>query len=437
MPAPKKSASAISKAQVRAISPVSSRILPFSTPKHQPPHPVPLTNRSSSKRNGRPSRTIGLSDNSNAGINGDKTGPRLKFVILGLSITSSWGNGHATTYRGLVRELTARGHDVLFLERDVEWYASNRDLPKPPFGSVALYSSFKELKDKFASPIRQADIVIVGSYVQEGAIIGQWVTRTARGLTAFYDIDTPVTVAQLGNGDLDYLNRSLIPRYHLYLSFTGGPMLDRIEREFGSPMARPLYCSVDPNLYGVESREKRWDLGYMGTYSEDRQPAVDELLLQPAHNWEDGKFVVAGPQYPKWIRWPNNVRRFTHLSPAKHRSFYNAQKFTLNVTRADMVEAGYSPSVRLFEAAACGTPIISDWWEGLDSFFTPGREILIAHSSKDTLHYLLDMTDTERASMGARARARVLARHTARHRALELESYALELLKPSLLVPAA
>ncbi len=362
----------------------------------------------------------------------DNTPHRLKIVILGLSITSSWGNGHATTYRGLVRELTSRGHEVLFLERDVEWYASNRDLAKPPYGRTALYSNLKELKEGFAPAVLSADLVMVGSYVQDGAIIGEWVTRQARGVTAFYDIDTPVTFANLERGDLDYLSRSLIPRYNMYLSFTGGPILRRIEKEFGSPMARPLYCSVDPNLYSPEPREKRWEMGYMGTYSEDRQPALDELLLEPARNWPGGLFVVAGPQYPRSIRWPKNVRRFTHLSPARHRSFYNAQKFTLNITRADMVEAGYSPSVRLFEAAACGTPIISDWWEGLDTFFTPNEEILIAHCSEESLYYLLNTTDAERAALGTRARARVLSAHTARHRALELEGYVLEVLKPAL-----
>ncbi len=400
-----------------------------------PPSSVGLATKTVEPGGVRSARRI-IAPKATDGGDGELTPARLNFVILGLSITSSWGNGHATTYRGLVRELSARGHDVLFLERDVEWYASNRDLPRPASGRLGLYTSLKELKQKYSTAVRQADVVIVGSYVQEGALIGAWVTRTARGLTAFYDIDTPVTIARLEAGDLDYLSRGLVPRYDLYLSFTGGPILEHIEKHFGSPMARALYCSVDTRLYGPEPRKVRWDLGYMGTYSEDRQPALDELLLEPARNWEGGRFVVAGPQYPKSIRWPRNVRRFTHLSPARHRAFYNAQRFTLNVTRADMVEAGYSPSVRLFEAAACGTPIISDWWQGLDSFFEPDREILIARSSEQALSYLLNLTEQERLALGARARARVLAAHTAKHRALELESYVLEVLKPALLAPA-
>jgi spore maturation protein CgeB len=347
----------------------------------------------------------------------------LKITILGLSLTSSWGNGHATTYRGLVRELSARGHDVLFLERDLEWYAANRDLPKPPYGRTILYDSLAELKRQFTSAVRRADCVMVGSYVQEGAAIGEWVTQIAEGVTAFYDIDTPVTLARLAQGDIDYLSHSLIPKYQLYLSFTGGPTLDCLEKQHGSPRARPLYCSVDETLYYPEARRTKWDLGYMGTYSDDRQPALERLLLESARTWSDGRFVVAGPQFPRKIKWPQNVKRITHLAPGKHRAFYNAQRFTLNITRARMVEAGYSPSVRLFEAAACGTPIISDQWKGLDTFFKPGKEILVSHSPGETLEYLHGLPETERRLIGNRARERVLAQHTARHRAITLESY--------------
>ncbi|MDB6109516.1 MAG: glycosyltransferase [Pedosphaera sp.] len=352
----------------------------------------------------------------------------LKLVILGLSITSSWGNGHATTYRGLVRELSARGHEVLFLERDLEWYAKNRDLPKPPYGRTILYRSLAGLQRRFATTVREADCVIVGSYVQDGAAIGRWVTHIAEGVTAFYDIDTPVTLARLEHGDIDYLSRSLIPRYQLYLSFTGGPTLRRLEKHFGSPMARPLYCSVDPALYHPQTTELKWDLGYMGTYSDDRQPALDRLLLEPADRWSEGRFVVAGPQFPKRIKWPPNVKRIVHLSPARHRAFYNAQRFTLNLTRTRMIEAGYSPSVRLFEAAACGTPIISDYWEGLEEFFQPDEEILIARSGKDTLRHVKTLSEADRHLLGERARARVMAEHTAKHRAAQLENYVLELL---------
>lgn len=362
--------------------------------------------------------------------------PPVRIVIMGLSITSSWGNGHATTYRGLMRELAARGHDVLFLERDVPWYAANRDLPAPPYGRTELYSSLEDLKDRFTREVRDADIAMVGSYVPEGIAAGEWVIATARGKTAFYDIDTPVTVAALARGGAEYLSRALVPRYDLYLSFTGGPILRCIERKFGSPRARVLHCSTDPRLYYPERRDLKWELGYLGTYSEDRQPALESLMLEPARQWSEGRFMVAGPLYPAAVCWPRNVERAEHLAPPEHRAFYNSQRFTLNVTRADMVRAGHSPSVRLFEAAACATPIISDYWPGLDSIFKIGTEILVARSPEDTLRWLR-LPEEERLAIGERARERVLARHTAGHRAEQLERYIYQLLlrKESARVP--
>jgi spore maturation protein CgeB len=347
----------------------------------------------------------------------------MRIVILGLSITSSWGNGHATTFRGLVRELTGRGHEVLFLERDQPWYAENRDLPNPPYGETHLYQSLAELRRRFGDDVRDADCVIVGSYVPDGIKVGEWVTNHAQGVTAFYDIDTPVTIRALERGECEYLSTELVARFALYLSFTGGPTLRKLEREYGSPRASALYCSVDPELYFAERVAQKWVLGYLGTYSDDRQPTVDRLLVQPAAKLPTQRFVVAGPQYPESISWPNNVERITHLEPKKHRAFYNAQRFTLNVTRADMIRAGYSPSVRLFEAAACGTPTISDEWPGISEFFTPGEEILIARSTEDMLEILREMPESDSRAIGERARERVLAAHTAAHRAAELEGF--------------
>jgi spore maturation protein CgeB len=351
----------------------------------------------------------------------------MNIVVLGLSLTSSWGNGHATTYRGLIRELSALGHDILFLERDVEWYASHRDLPDPPYCRAALYGSFDELTARFEEAVKRADLVIVGSYVPEGVRAGRWAQQIARGVCAFYDIDTPVTLAKLARADYEYLTPDLIPGYDLYLSFTGGPALRRIEEEFGSPRARVLYCSVDPRAYYPEPAPLRWDMAYLGTYSEDRQRILECVMLEVAKRWKEGRFLVAGPMYPEDVQWPPNVARVEHLPPHAHREFYNSQRMTLNITRADMREAGYSPSVRLFEAAACGTPIVTDCWPGLETLFAEGSEILVARCPEDALRYLCDMPAGELRELGRRARARVLAGHTAAHRARQLVDYVREL----------
>lgn len=343
----------------------------------------------------------------------------MKLVVLGLSLSSSWGNGHATTYRALLREFAKRGHEILFLERDVEWYASNRDLPFPDFCRLEIYADLEDLKHRFEKELRSSDWTIVGSYVAEGVLVGEWATRTAKHV-AFYDIDTPVTLAKLERGDYEYISPELISKYHVYLSFSGGPTLNRLE-SMGSPRARALYCSVDPALYFPLNSQKTTDLNYLGTYSDDRQPTLTELLIEPAKQLPTMQFEVAGPQYPTSIEWPANVRRTQHLPPARHNDFYNASRWTLNVTRADMIAAGWSPSVRLFEAAACGTPIISDYWDGLEEIFDFGEEIVVARSSAEVVSVVRDWSDDRCHEVGEKARKRVLNEHTAAHRALELE----------------
>jgi spore maturation protein CgeB len=352
----------------------------------------------------------------------------MNIVILGLAITSSWGNGHATTYRALVRGLAARGHHVLFLERDTDWYANNRDLPQPGYCRVGIYQDPVDIEVSYRAELEAADLVIVGSYVPDGVAVADIVLRIATGCTAFYDIDTPVTLAALQERDsTGYVAKRQIPAFDLYLTFTGGPTLRRLEREFGAQRARPLYCSVDADMYFQEApAAKDYDLGYLGTYSADRQPTLDALLIEPARKWPAGRFVIAGPQYPATLDTPANVERIVHLAPGEHRRFYNRQRFALNVTRRDMIAAGYSPSVRLFEAAACGVPIISDDWPGLATLLEPGREILIARTSGDVLDWLHDLPDEQRTAIAARARTRVLASHTSDHRAMELERYVYE-----------
>jgi spore maturation protein CgeB len=355
----------------------------------------------------------------------------MRLVVLGLSLSSSWGNGHATTFRALLKQFAARGHDILFLERDVPWYASHRDVADPDYCQLAFYEDLAGL-EKWRTDIAYADAVIVGSYVPEGVAVGRFVQETAHGVTAFYDIDTPVTLAKLERGDFEYLSPEIIPGYDVYLSFTGGPTLRHIERRYKSPAARALYCSVDPEAYPPLDVPKRWDLSYLGTYSSDRQPTLERLLIEPARRRPDLRFVVAGPQYPADVDWPSNVERIDHLPPSEHAEFYSASRFTLNVTRADMIAAGWSPSVRLFEAAACAVPVISDPWDGIDSLFTPGTEILLADTAEDALRFL----DSDAEGIGHAARKRVLNGHRAADRAAELEAWlqeAQQLAEPQLM----
>jgi spore maturation protein CgeB len=360
----------------------------------------------------------------------------VKIVILGLSITSSWGNGHATTFRALARALNERGHKVVFFEKDVEWYGSNRDLPSPTFCELRLYNQWADVVGKLRQELSDTDVAVVGSYFPDGIKATDEVFASSVAVKTFYDIDTPITVAKLREeGSTEYLRGDQVKGFDLYFSFTGGPMLNEIEDRFGAQRAVPLYCSFDQEKYRRLPISKRYgcEMSYMGTYAPDRQPKLEELLFGAARQMRERKFLVAGPQYPKTVKWPENVRRITHLNPRWHPHLYSSSRLTLNVTRRDMVRAGHSPSVRLFEAAACAATIVSDNWAGLDTFFTPGREILLPTSAEEIVHYLRDTDDKVLREIGKAAQARVLDAHTSARRAEEFER-AVELAKGTMQV---
>jgi spore maturation protein CgeB len=348
----------------------------------------------------------------------------MKIVVFGLSITSAWGNGHATTFRALFEALHRRGHDITFYEKDVEWYASNRDLPEPPYCKLRLYEDWTEIVAEARRELADADVGLVGSYFPDGIRAIDELLDSRADVKAFYDIDTPITVAALRqNGKAEYLDARQVSGFDVYFSFTGGPMLQEIKSRFGARAAVPLYCSFDPREYRRFGVNKRFacDLSYMGTYAPDRQAKLEELLVRPAEQLPKMKFIVAGPQYPKQIHWPKNVRRIVHLNPRWHARFYSSARLTLNVTRREMVIAGYSPSVRLFEAAACGATIVSDNWPGLDSFFTAGPQILLPTDATDVIRYLT-LSDAELHRIGEAAQQRVIAEHTSQVRAAEFEA---------------
>ncbi len=357
----------------------------------------------------------------------------MKIVIFGLSITSSWGNGHATTFRALARALHRGGHRILFFEHDVEWYRSNRDLPEPAFCTVRLFDQWADVRSEVRRELSDSDVGVIGSYFPDGIAAADELLSSSVPVKAFYDIDTPITVASLRQGGAtDYLTAEQIPGFDVYFSFTGGPLLLELENRFGAKRAVPLYCSFDPERYRPWPAHKRFscDFSYMGTYAPDRQAKIEEFFCQPARLLPDASFLLAGPQYPKAIKWPRNVRRITHLNPRWHAHFYSSSKLTLNVTRRDMVQAGYSPSVRLFEAAACGAAIVSDNWPGLEDFFRVGEEILLPATADDVVRYLREYSDAEIRTIGERARERVLERHTSERRAQEFEACVAEAAVP-------
>jgi spore maturation protein CgeB len=348
----------------------------------------------------------------------------LKFTIFGLTISSSWGNGHATPYRAILRALHRLGHRIVFYEKDVPYYAQRRDFSEANFCQLHLYSDWNSIRTQAMKDVRDSDVVINASYCPEGARICAEVLEIAGPLHVFYDLDTPITLENLPNAEVEYLRADQIPAFDLYLSFAGGRILEELEHTWGAQKALPLYGCVDPDIYvRVPARENYSCLmSYMGTYARDRQHKLDQFFLEPARTRSNDTFVLAGSMYPWDWSWTPNLRRFEHVAPADHPALYSSSKFTLNITRDGMVRGGYCPSGRFFEAAACGTPIISDWFEGLDHFFIPGEEIFVVHDSWEVTH-TLRYPDEALRQVARRAQERTLAAHSGRRRAQQLIGY--------------
>lgn len=348
----------------------------------------------------------------------------MKLVVFGLSISSSWGNGHATLWRGMCRALAARGHELVFFERDVPYYAEHRDLTDLPGLRLCLYEAWEDVLPLAQKELAEADVSMVTSYCPDGIEASDLALESCKGLHVFYDLDTPVTLQRMRAGEpVSYVGSRGLRDFDLVLSYTGGSSLDDLRDSLGARRTEALYGSVDPGVHRPVPALPRYEseLSYLGTYSEDRQPALEMLFLGPARKFPGRRFLIGGAMYPRDFPWGPNIFFVRHLPPGEHPAFYCSSQITLNVTRKAMANTGYCPSARLFEAAACGVPVLSDWWEGLDRFFEPGREILIARTAEDAWR-ALEMPPAELARIGKRARARALEEHTAEQRVRELES---------------
>lgn len=342
----------------------------------------------------------------------------MKIVVFGLCVSSAWGNGHATQWRALLRALAALGHEATFFERDTPFYAAHRDLPEGPGYRIVTYPTWDAVRAHAAREIATSDVAIVTSY-QADADAACEAVLAGRALRVFYDLDAPITVELLDRGDrAPWLPVQGLADFDLVLSFTGGDTLSALAARLGARRVAPLYGCVDAEVHRCRADDApyAWDLSYLGTYSADRQPAVDRLLFEVAKRMQGRPFALGGPMYPGSLRLPTNLEHRPHVPPDEHPSFYGSSRATLNVTRAPMRRVGYCPSARLFEAAACGTPIVSDAWAGLDQFFEPGREIIVVHHTDDVVRAL----SSDLRPLARRARERVIHEHTARRRALDL-----------------
>ncbi|MEA2553935.1 MAG: hypothetical protein QOJ65_2111 [Fimbriimonadaceae bacterium] len=348
----------------------------------------------------------------------------MKIVIYGLSVSSSWGNGHATLWRGLIRALARKGHEVVFFEKDVPYYAGQRDLWELPGGELILYSDWDQALELSKRHLDGADVAMVTSYCPNGVAATDLVLASKARSKCFYDLDTPVTLDRLEAGeDVFYLGPRGLADFDLVLSYTGGSALSELQTKLGARRVAPLYGSVDPDVHRPVAASSSYasDVSYLGTYAEDRQERLDQLFITPARLLPDKKFLIGGAMYPQEFPWTNNIYFVRHLPPSDHPAFYSSSRLTVNVTRRAMAAMGYCPSGRMFEAAACGVPVLTDSWEGLDAFFEPGSEVLIGNSTQDALD-AISLSDDELARIAKAARARTLDEHTADKRAVDFEN---------------
>ncbi len=342
----------------------------------------------------------------------------MNICIFGLTITSSWGNGHATPYRALIRALARMGHHVHFFEKDVPYYNARRDFETCDYSRITIYPEWSFIRKQALATANSADVVVTASFLPDGARINDELLSLARPVRVYYDLDTPVTLKKLLHGPLEYLRADQIAGFDVVLSFTGGQALTVLKNRYEAQAVHALYGCVDPDDYRRTQSNSQWgcDLSYMGTYSPDRQEKLNQLLLEPARRHPEKTFLLAGPLYPWQCQWPANVRRLDHIPPADHPGFYSSSRLTLNLTRGEMAENGWCPSGRFFEASACGAPLITDTWDGLDAFFDVERDLRIVCTAED-MEDALSLPDAELARMAAHARQRTLEEHTGQVRA--------------------
>jgi spore maturation protein CgeB len=348
----------------------------------------------------------------------------MKLVIFGLSVSSSWGNGHATLWRGLCASLARRGHQVVFFERDVPYYAATRDIFELPNGKLILYRSWQETIAAALQHLSDCDVAMVTSYCPDAIAATELVLNSRASVRCFYDLDSPVTIDSLERGlPVDYIGGSGLRHFDLVLSYAGGEVLNQMKSRLGAQVVATLFGSADPELHHPETPDDRYraDLSYLGTRAVDRDQALRALFFEPAKQFPQRRFMIGGAMYDGSFPWQPNVNLVSHVPCEAHAAFYCSAKLNLNITRRPMAENGYCPSGRLFEAAACGAAILSDNWAGLNTFFEPGREILVANGTEDAIA-ALERSPEELAKIGRRARERTLQEHTADVRAREFEN---------------
>jgi spore maturation protein CgeB len=349
----------------------------------------------------------------------------MNIAFFGSSLTSAYWNGAATYYRGLVRALHERGHRVTFFEPDAYDRQQHRDLPDPSWAEVVVYPPDEAAVHRALERARGADLVVKASGVGvfdellEAAVLDLQRPET---LVAFWDVDAPATLARMGGDAYDPF-RSLVPRYDLVVTYGGGDPVVRAYRALGARACHPIYNGVDPTTHHPVPPDPAFDatLAFLGNRLPDRERRVETFFLEVASALPHETFLLGGSGWQDKAR-PANVRYLGHVYTRDHNAFNRTPRAVLNVSRDSMASTGFSPATRVFEAAAAEACLITDAWEGIDRFFEPDREILVAASGEEVVEHVRTLSTARARSIGERARRRALAEHTYASRAAELEA---------------
>jgi spore maturation protein CgeB len=349
----------------------------------------------------------------------------MRIAFYGSSLLSSYWNGAATYYRGLLRDLAGRGHSITFYEPDAFDRQSHRDIDPPDWCRVVVYDATIAAARAVIAEAVHADVVVKASGVgvfDDELLTG--VIRAARpgAIRLFWDVDAPATLAQL-RAEPDHPLHRALPHLDAVLTYGGGPPVVAAYEGFGARRCRPIYNALDPTTHFPVPPEPRFtaDLNFLANRLPDREARVETFFLEPAARLPGRSFILGGNG---WGDKPmsGNIQRLGHLGTADHNAFNTSSRAVLNVARDSMAEVGFSPATRVFEAAGAGACLITDAWEGVEQFLTPNQEILVARDGADVIAHLTDLTPERARSIGDAARARILAEHTYSRRGAEVDA---------------
>jgi spore maturation protein CgeB len=349
---------------------------------------------------------------------------KLKIAFYGSSLVSAYWNGAATYYRGIIKELNRLGHDITFYEPDAYERQQHRDIPDPEWARVVVYNNDEASALAVLKEAANADVVIKASGVGvfdellEAEVLKQ---RKDNQLIIFWDVDAPATLERMDQNSADPF-RQLVPQYDLILTYGGGqPVIDAYTA-FGAKQCFPVYNALDPETHHPVAEDERFscDLAFLGNRLPDREARVEEFFLKAAASLPGQRFAIGGSGWGDKAM-PANVNYIGHVYTKDHNAFNCTAKAVLNISRDSMAKMGFSPATRVFEAAGAGACIITDHWEGIDVFFEPGKEILVAENGDEVASILSGLSPEAAKAIGDAAYQRVLKDHTYAHRARQAD----------------